>query len=244
MSQLNDKLLAACTDQFHGYELISDLLTAGAEPLGHVIDRYGDDDNLFNAVVEDCWMGEEYDKLFVITQLFCQHGMDISKPAIPYDDANILNPVSHFTVLMDDGALPTLKYLLDRGLDIESAFSCWHHAVEYWFFVDGSLEDERSRKQVMSDLRKILLIASYPYILESDDYLQEIVWLDQNEYDITKLRDWTKYSIAIDDSRCGSYPHVINSLFTLTDIESGQVVWKVGFGRQDKKAESNKNERN
>ena len=230
MTELNKRLLSACTSHFNGYSQIEQLLSKGAEPLGLVINDYGEKDNLFSAVVDSYSMGEDYSKLLEITKLFCQHGMDLSKPAIPYDDGNISNPIWHFTILMDDGVLPILKYLLDRGLDLESAHACWYHAVEYWFFADGSMRDEHSRRQVVSDLRKILLIASYPYILENDDYLQEIVWADRNDYDITKLRDWTKYSITIDDSRCAGYPHVIRSVFSLTDRESGQEVWKIGFG--------------
>lgn len=225
MTELNKRLLSACTSEFNGYSQIEQLLLEGAEPLGIVINDYGEEDNLFGAVVDEYSTSEDYSRLHEITKLFCQHGMDLSKPSIPYDDCKIINPVWYFTILMNDGVLPILEYLLDRGLDYESAHSCWYHAIEYWFFADGSMRDERSRKQVVSDLRKILLIASYPSILENDVYLQEIVWLNRNDYDITKLRNWDKYSVAIDDSRCAGYPHVIEALFTFTDKDSGKEVW-------------------
>lgn len=232
MTELNNRLLLACTESFAGYRQIDELLTAGAEPLGLVWNDFGGKDNLYGVVVDYYFTCEEYSKLFEITKLFCQHGMDLSKPSVPYDDAMILNPVSLFTILMNDEVLPTLKYLLDYGLDAESAFSCWHHAVEYWFFVDGSMKSKSSREQIISDLRKILLIASYPYILDNDEYLQEIVCLHQNDYDITRLRDWINYDITIDTTRCAAeFPNVCNSLFTLIDKESGQEVWKVSFGR-------------
>ena len=230
MTELNKKLFSACTDQFDGYDQIERLLSAGAEPLGLVINEYGEEDNLYSAVVDYYSMGEEYSELFGITKLFCQHRMDITKPAIPYDNSNVLNPVWHFTILMNDGVLPILKYLLDQGFDPGSAHICWYHAVEYWRYVDDSMEDEYNRNQVLSDLRKILLIASYPYVLKNDNYLQEIVWLDKNDYDIMKLRDWTSYSISVENSQCGKYLGVIKSLFTLTDKVTGREIWKLGFG--------------
>ena len=230
MSELNSKLLSACTDQFNGYDTIRNLLAEGAEPLGSVKTDYGEDDNLYGAIVDYYSTEEDYSVLYEVTKLFCQHGMDLTKPAIPYDDANILNPVWYYTILMNDGVLPILKYLLDNGLDIGSAHTCWYHAVEYWFFADGSMGSDRSRAQVLSDLKKILLIASYPYVLDNDDYLREIVWLDQNDYDITKLRDWNKYHISVDHSRYTENPHVCKSLFTIIDNESGQAIWRIAFG--------------
>ncbi|MCR5575413.1 MAG: hypothetical protein K6F56_00200 [Oscillospiraceae bacterium] len=234
MKEINQQLLIACTEELSGrykYERIESLLKQGAEPMGIIKGEYDELNNLYGEVVEyHSLYYFEYDRLFEITKLFCRYGMDISKPSIPYDNANILNPVWSFTILMDDGALPILKYLLDRGLDIESARACWYHAVEYWFFGNGEMEREDRRKQVLSDLRKIMLIASYPHILENDEFLQETIWLPDNSYDVKKFRDWSKFTINVDSSRCGPVPYVCKSVFTFSEIESGNAVWKLGFG--------------
>lgn len=52
MTDLNNRLLLACTDSFVGYRQIDELLSAGAEPLGLVRNDFGGEDNLYGVVVD------------------------------------------------------------------------------------------------------------------------------------------------------------------------------------------------
>lgn len=229
MSELNQRLLDLCTEHYCGLEPIESCLQAGASPMAAVHNSFDELDNLYGAVVDFYCFDERYSRLFDITKLFCKYGLDLSKPEIPFDDANIINPVWNFTVIMNDNVLPILRYLLDYGLDKESAHTCWYHAVENWRFVDGSLQSAESRKQVIGDLKKIMLIASFPRILDRDEFLQKIVWASANKTDITRFRNWEDYSIAIDDSRCTPYPNMIKAVFTFFENVTKREIWKIGF---------------
>ncbi len=219
MIEINKKLLSACMDHYNGFSQINELFAAGEGPLGEVIiDSSGRKDNLYTAVVNYYLWDDDYFRLLEITKLFCDYGMVLSKPAIPYDNGDILNPVWYFTILTKYNVLPILKYLLDRGLDADSAFQCWYHAVEYWTFSSDDIFDE---EQVYSDISKIMLIASYSHILRNDEALQEVVCLDQNDYDIAKLRDWNKYEII-----CSEF-HIRGASIIVRDKESGQEIWRL-----------------
>ena len=230
MTNLNKELLAACTTDFTGYSHIQDLLIAGAAPLGEVTDQFGDANNLYDEVLEYCCDYEAYARLASITELFCQYGMDIARPVIDYDDRNIINPLWSFGFYMDGELLPTLKCLLDHGLDEESAGECWDHMLTDYYNVDGELKDDFSYEMLDDAIRKILLIASYPHILDKDAELRKLIWLPYNNYEVERFRAWDEYYFEIDTSRCGAYPQVYGSLVTVKESMTGRPVWKFGFG--------------
>ena len=141
MTELNEKLFLACTESFDGYERIQKLLTEGANPLGKVVDKFGDPNNLYDSVLEYCYDREIFIRLTAITALFCRYGMDIASPEVPYDGSNIINPLWSFAFYGGGQLLSALKVLLDYGLDADSAGECWGHALTDLYHCDGELTD-------------------------------------------------------------------------------------------------------
>ena len=228
VKKINLELLDACTMEKVDLSYIEELLKQGAQPLGAVCDSYGIN-NLYDAVVEHYLSGEE--EIFVdITELFLKYGMDISKPEIPYDCNDVINPLWNFAFFSTEVGLKALKLLLDRGLDAESAGECWSHELLDWEIMEFYLEEERDYEFFYKMLRKIILIASYPHIIINDTNLQKEIWFSENDYDYTKFRNWDKYSFEIDTSYCISAPQANRSVVTIIEKNSGKKVWKFGFG--------------
>lgn len=226
---LNKKVLMACKANVIDYELVESLLKQGAKPLGKVI-AYGKANNLYKEIVDVLFFDEETDEDFYkITELFLRYNMDISKPSIPYDGLNILNPLWSFSFASNDVILRTLRLLLDNGLSADAARECWDHAICDFVQIDGDLIDEDDYESFRDFIRKIMLIASYPHVLNSDLKLQEKIWLKNNCYDVTKFRDWNLVSYEIDTSHCSGYPQVYRSIVTIIEKSSGKAVWKFGI---------------
>ena len=205
--ELNSQLLAACTADTVDYAHIEALLQRGAEPLGRVTVN-GEENNLYLEVVdhyinivEGVWINTEDgpedeadyeaegdpEDFCRITELFLRYGMDISKPAIPYDDDDIVNPLWYFTFMSGEVVLKTLKLLLDHGLRAEDASECWVHEIMD-FGISGDLCDPFSFEQFYSYIRKLMLMASYPHVVNADPELRQEIWYDYNHYDLTRFR--------------------------------------------------------
>ena len=230
MKKIDEQLLLACTESFDGFEKIHKLLEEGANPLGKVINKFGDPNNLYDSVFEYCYDGEIFVRLTVITELFCRYGMVISSPEVPYDDSNIINPLWSFAFYGGGQLLSALKILLDHGLDKDSAGECWGHALTDLYHCDGELTDDLSYEMLYDTIRKTLLIASYPHILDNDKDLRDFIWFSNNTYDVQKFRDWDEYYFEIDTSRCYAAPEAYRSLVTVKEMSTGHPVWKFGFG--------------
>ena len=122
---LNMQLLEICRAETINYEKVEDLLRQGAEPLGYIVESDGWPDNLYSAVqnhlYRGCDTGEDF---YNITELFLRYGMDIGKPAVPYDRDWVLNPISSYLGVKNDCMLRTMRLLLDHGLRIRKVRSC------------------------------------------------------------------------------------------------------------------------
>ena len=230
MKENDQKLYLACTESFDGYDAIQKLLETGASPLGRVLDKQGYPNNLYDSVLEYCCGHELFARLTGITELFCRYGMDIASPEEPYDDSNIINPLWSFAFYFEGQLLPPLKCLLEHGLDADSASKCWGHALTDLYYCDGDLNDDLSYEMLFNTIRKILLIASYPHILENDPELRELIWFSQNTYNVQRFRVWDEYYYDIDTSRCKGAPEAYHSLVTVKEVITGQPVWQFGFG--------------
>lgn len=225
--ELNEKLLDVCTDSPVDLVRAEELLRQGADPLGAVTaDR--ETTNLFDAVVEYYITDDSWD-LYRITELFLRYGMDISRPEIPYDDNNVLDPLWTFAFGHGEAVLLTLRLLLDHGLPAESAAQCWGHEICNYCQLWGDLTDEDMYKTYYDYLHKLMLFASYPHVLLNDPSLRDEIWYEQNDYDVTKFREWKNYSFAVDTSRCDrGTPEVYHSVVTVIENATGKAVWKFG----------------
>lgn len=243
---LNARLLAACTtDLFHpDYALIDALLSEGAQPLGRVTDEYGDPSCPYTGIVE-AFLDHASDKvcppepLYKMTELFLRHGMDISKPDASFyieETGDKLHPLWLFAFESYDLLLPTLRLLLDNGLRAEDAAECWNHiAVDYTFAsesFDKTSDDTSKGESIREEVAKIMLIASYPHILDADEDLRSFIWYDYNDknYDLTRFREWDDFVCTVDTSHCDGEPETARSVVTLVEKASGRAVWTFGFG--------------
>ena len=225
--ELNEKLFALCKADVIDYEAVESLLKQGAEPLGK-IDDYGDD-NVYGAFVYHLLHKDIIpEDLYFITDLFLRYGMDITKPAVPYDVDGAWNPVRYFPFLTEECVLRTLRLLLDHGLSSDDAWECWGHGIEDYLNVGGSLCEDESMEEYYGYIRKLMLIASYPHVLNESDGLKREIWYDYNHYDLLKFRNWNDFSIEVDTSHCARIPDVCGSVVSIIEKSSGKVVWKYG----------------
>ena len=240
--ELNARLLAVCTADVVDYELAEELLKQGAEPMGEVFEPGTiKPDNLYACVVSELFdTTDTPEDFYRITALFLRYGMDVSKPAVPYgfiqvnndyyDD--VLHPLWFFAFLGNETVKRTLKLLLDHGLKAEDASECWGHAVDDFVNIQGDLSDPWVYQEYEDYIRKIMLIASYPHIVNEDECLRREIWYDYNSYELEKFRNWNDYRYEIDTSHCNRYPRipkdVYRSIVTIIEKETDKPVWKFG----------------
>lgn len=226
--RLNEELLKACTAETIDFELIESLLKQGAKPLGAVSD-VGRPNNLYDEIVDEVsengYDGEDFYK---VTELFLRYGMDISKPSVPYDGSWVLNPLWSFAFLSGEYVLRTLKALLDHGLSAEDAKECWEHEDYDLVCMYGELSCDEEYEKYYCFIRKLMLFASYPHVLNADKDLQDEIWFSFNDYDVSRFRNWNDFSIDVDTSRCGKWPHVRESVVTIIEKRTSKAIWKFG----------------
>ncbi len=231
---LNMRLLDVCMADVIDYQKAEELLLQGAEPLGYV-EECGDGDwpnNLYTQVVWHLYHGmETKEDYYDITELFLRYGMDISKPSIPYDGDNILNPIGNYGGVKNDCMMRTMRLLLDHGLSADDAEEGWGGQISDFINCTGIFSDEVVQLEFPYYVRMLMLIASYPHILDNDPYLQAEIWyqFNQGRCDLQRFREWDWYDIDVDTSRCGKHPCVARSVVTLIDKKSAEKVWKFGI---------------
>ena len=234
--ELNQLLLDECLEDEPDYFKIEGLLKNGAKPLGAV--KCSANTNCNDIVycnIVDHYIDHDFDsEVFPkVTELFLRYGMDISKPDIAYEDCDESNPLWMFAFYSGENALKTLRLLLDYGLNAESASECWNHILFDYYNVGGVLEDEFCYEMLYDAIRKIMLIASYPHILQNNEDLQDVIWLKYNNYPIETFRNWDDFVFEIDSSYWGNEtPQVYKSVVTIIEKQTGKKVWKFGFGSQ------------
>ena len=230
--ELNQNLLDECLEEQPNYQRIEVLLKEGANPLGTVQSAENCKDIVFCNIVDQYidfnFDSEAFPK---ITELFLKSGMDISAPEVAYEDCGESNPLWMFAFYSGEYALQTLRLLLDYGLDADSAQECWDHILFDYYNCWGYLEDAFCYEMLYDAIRKIMLIASYPHVLQNDKALQKVIWLEYNTYDPTAFRNWNDFSFDIDSSCWGKEkPQVYKSFVTIIEKATGKKVWKFGFG--------------
>ena len=230
--EINQLLLDECLKEKPNYFEIEGLLKNGAKPLS-TVKRNANWESIVYCDIVDQYIDYNFDsEVFPkVTELFLQYGMDVSKPEVPYDECEETHPLWMFAFYSGRNALKTLRLLLDYGLDVESASECWNHILCDYYNVWGALEDEFCYEMLYDAIRKIMLIASYPHILQNDEDLQDVIWLKQNNYPIESFRNWDDFVYEIDSSYWGNEtPRVYKSVVTIVEKRTGKKAWKFGFG--------------
>lgn len=229
-NELNQMLLDECLKNEPDYKKIEELLTKGANPLG-IIPSAGNCNDIVFCNIVDQYIDFDFDsEVFPkVTELFLKHGMDVSKPYIAYEECGESNPLWAFAFYSGEYALQTLRLLLEYGLDADSARECWNHIL-FDYINWGCLEDAFDYEKIYDVIRKIMLIASYPHVLQNDEELQKVIWLECNTYDLKAFRNWDDFSFDIDSSYWSETPHVYKSIVTIIEKTTGKKVWRFGFG--------------
>ncbi len=225
---LNQRLFEVCTAGFIDYALAEELLRQGAEPMGRIV-AYGRPDNLYTRVMDRLFANDDTpEDFFRITELFVQYGLDIGKPSVPYGSSTALHPLWMFAFSSNEWVLRSLRLLLDNGLRAEDAAECWKHAIGDYMISFSRLENRRCYEGYYDYIRKLMLIASYPHVVNADRELRDEIWYAWNHYDLRRFRSWEDFDIIVDTGRCTHGPDVRRSLVTLRERATGKDVWIFG----------------
>ena len=231
--EIDQKLYKACIKEPADLNNIEDLLKAGADPMGSIIDDYKDKNILYPALVNE-YVGGRDDSpkdFYDITALFLQYGMDIEKPGTDYENPDSYGPMWYFGFYSGENTIKILNLLLKHGLSAEAAGQAWGHAISDYFDVWGKLEDDFSYEMLYYTIKTIMLIASYPHVLNADKQLQDLIWFSNNTYDVKKFRNWNGYDFDVDTGKCSrGFPEVYRSIVSIKEKASGLPVWKMGLG--------------
>ena len=232
IKKLDRELYEVCTRVPVDLERAEELLKRGANPMGAVEDSYEVVTNLYagvvSAVFDNCETPEDF---YTVTELFMRYGLDVSKPSVPYDEYNsVHNPLWYFAFPANDCVKRTLKLLLDNGLSADDAAECWSHEEFDLVNLGLDFETKDEMEEFYDYVRKLMLIASYPHVLDEDEDLRRVIWYGAagNDYDLVKFRNWNDYSFEVDTSLCPRYSGPYHSVVTIVEKNTGDKVWKLG----------------
>lgn len=232
--ELNKKLYEECSKDELDCDAIERLLEQGADPLGATeVSGWGLLEHVYGEIVLD----SQYDdtNLPKITEIFLNHGMDIEKPRIPYDDSNSIHPMWDLAFLTDENAISVLKMFLDRGLSASATSEMWQHITFDLIYVDrdNPNDGKDGTENCVWAVRYMLFCASYDHIIDNDESLREIIGLKYNNYDLHKFRNWNDYRYEFDTKRCYSFLEFDKSIVRVFEKESNKEIWKFGIGFEE-----------
>ena len=97
----------------------------------------------------------------------------------------------------------------------------------------GLTVERRSRRSRTEAQRRkmVMLIASYPTILNESTYLQNCVALEKNDAQmLPQFRNWNDFDYHIDLSTCTNIPHGLrDATLTIRDPKSKKPVWMLSI---------------
>ena len=97
---------------------------------------------------------------------------------------------------------------------------------------DGcELEDTWWMESFSCGLKMLMLIASYPAILDESTYLQNGIELEKNDTQMLPLfRNWNDFDYHIDLSTCTNIPNGLqNATLTIRAPKSKKIVWTLSI---------------
>lgn len=218
--------VAACN-----YDEAERLLNLGADPLGstdetdpneHLLGelfcRMQDNDDLANAFPK-------------FLELFYAHGMDIAEHKIR-EDGNSGCPLWDLAFCQTEAGLNVLHTMLEHGLDCDSAEVLVDHILMDMEMCDGcEIEDAWWMEGTVCGLKMVMLIASYPILLNQSTYIQSCIELEKNDAQKLPLfRNWNDFDYHIDISTCTNIPHGLqNATLTIQERKTSEIVWTLSI---------------
>lgn len=97
---------------------------------------------------------------------------------------------------------------------------------------DGcEIEDTWWMESFSCGLKMLMLIASYPTILDESTYLQNCIELEKNDAQMLPLfRNWNDFDYHIDLSTCTNIPNGLqNATLTIRGPKSPKIVWTLSI---------------
>lgn len=228
--ELNKALLNAVTAC--DYEEAERLLVAGADPLGST-DETDADEHLLGELFCEMQDNENLEAAFPkFLELFYAHGMDIASRNIPTDDGDNIHPLWMLAFCQTESGLKILHTMLEHGLDRDSAEVLADHILLDMEMCDGcEIEDDWWMESTVFGLKMVMLIASYPILLNQSTYIQSCIELEKNDTQKLPLfRNWNDFDYHIDISTCTNIPHGLrDATLTIRDPKSKKTVWTLSI---------------
>ena len=219
--------VAACN-----YEEAERLLNMGADPLGST-DETDADEHLLGELFCEIQDNEDLEAAFPkFLELFYAHGMDIASRGLPTNDGNNIHPLWMLAFCQTESGLKILHTMLEHGLDRDSAEVLVDHILMDMEMCDGcEIEDAWWMESFSCGLKMLMLIASYPTILNESTYLQSCVALEKNDAQmLPQFRNWNDFDYHIDLSTCTNIPHGLrDATLTIRNPKSKKTVWTLSI---------------
>lgn len=220
--ELNKLLYDECSKKNLDLDKIDGLLIEGADPLG-IFNKYGEFvyNELIISAIED-----DYKNLYEITKKFLDSGMLIKESVLKdkYGDKSI-NPFWVFAFKCDEEAMMTLKLLLDNDLDVASIEILADHIYIDYIFLEDDFDNLKDNKDAFISfeyaMKMIMLCVSYSHVIDDSDFIKDLIEYDNNNYDISKFRNFKTYYIEIEVK---SEEKII---IIFKDNITNEVIWKM-----------------
>lgn len=208
------------------------LLKLGADPLGSPNENDPEEHLLGELFGEMQYNKDLEDSFLEFLELFYAHGMDIADRSIPTDDGNNIHPLWMLAFCQTEAGLQILHTMLEHGLDCASAEVLVGHILLDMEMCDGcEIDDAWYMERCSCGLKMLMLIASYPTILNESSYLRSCIELEKNDAQkLPRFRNWNDFDYYIDLSTCTNIPRGLrDATLTIQDRNSGETVWTLSI---------------
>ncbi len=228
--ELNKALFHAVTAC--NYEEAERLLKLGADPLGST-DETDPDEHLLGELFCEMQDNEDLEAVFPkFLELFYVHGMDIAARGIRPDTGNYIHPLWMLAFCQTESGLKVLHTMLEHNLDRDSAEVLVDHILLDMEMCDGcEIEDDWWMESTICGLKMVMLIASYPNLLNQSPYIQSCIELEKNDTQMLPLfRNWNDFDYHIDISTCTNVPYGLrDATLTIHDRENHKTIWTLSI---------------
>lgn len=237
--ELNKKLLDAATKEQIDYDEITSLLEQGADLLGCCDEEFGDyvlEEIIMNDYDKMLWENiDKKEQVVNLIEFFISKGFKPSDIEKGTEDGSSV--MWHFHFFASESGIQILKMFLDNGLKAEALEDYVDHFYTDTAMVDGYYEDaemdeckEHYIKSLFYGLKMVMLSASYPHVLNESEYLRSCIEMDStnkdNNYDLTKFRNYNNYEYELDTSTCDYLPYGLrNATVRIREKENSNIVW-------------------
>lgn len=196
-TRLNKELYNEFEKEVLDKEKIIELIKKGANPLGNMSTNSYAEEPYEEIIYEN----KNLDK---ITKILLENGMVIDNKNYQSDD--MLNPLWSLALRPDLIGIKTLKLLLDYKTEIDSIEVFVDHIYTDYIFLgdrekivkqaieNNEIEVETSKVETYYSIamKMLMLCASYDYVLDNSEYLQDIISYDRNNKN--NIKDFIKYN--------------------------------------------------